>query len=172
MERTIKNIFRAILLLVIALNLTACSDDDDEKVETIAFTSTTVHGTWQLVSWNGEALTGGLYCYIDFDRNYNTYKMYQNFDSMYARCITGSFSIEKDKYLGDVISGKYDFDMGAWNHDYIVTNFDNQTMTWTEEDNSSEVCVYQRCDEIPEDIISQARDEYSTTSTTRSILPL
>ncbi len=171
METRIKTIFRAILLLVIAFNLTSCSDDDDEKVETVAFTTTTIHGTWQLTQWNGQALTGSVYCYIDFDRSYKTFKMYQNFDSMYARCITGSFSIEKDNYVGDVISGKYDFDNGAWNHDYIVTGFDNTTMTWTAKDDSSEVSVYQRCDEIPQDIISQARDEFSST-TTRSSLPL
>ncbi len=47
--------------------------------------------------------------------------MYQKFDSMYGRHITGSFAIKNDPYQGYIISGSYDNGKGDWNQSYLVT---------------------------------------------------
>lgn len=57
-------------------------------------TAANLNGTWQLSEWNGQALAEGTYCYITFNRRELTFEMYQKFDSMYARYITGSFSMK------------------------------------------------------------------------------
>eukprot|EP00975_Prorocentrum_lima_P066602 12910107-Prorocentrum_lima.AAC.1 len=65
--------------------------------------------------------------------------MYQKFDSMYARYITGSFSIENNPYLGYIISGVYDYGNGDWNNKYIVTDLlESGSMTWTSKDDESD----------------------------------
>ncbi len=170
MEKKIKTIFSVIFITLLSFTLFSCSDDDDDKVEAPVLTTATIHGTWQLTSWNGQAVSDGLYCYITFNRSDTSFKMYQKFDSMYARCITGSFGIEKDYYLGYVISGKYDFDMGEWNHEYIV-DYEGDIMTWTAKDDDSDQCVYERCDEVPEDIVNEARDAFSTRSDDALFVP-
>ena len=82
--------------------------------------------------------------------------MYQNFDSMYARCITGRFKIEKDAYLGYIISGKYDYQQGDWSDSYIVTDLlSSGSMTWTGKNDAQNVQRYQRCDKVPADILEQ-----------------
>jgi len=77
---------------------------------------------------------------------------------MYARYITGDFSIEKDPYLGYVISGEYDFGNGEWNNDYIVTDLlEVGSMIWTAKDDAGDVSKYVRCDEVPSKIVEEAR---------------
>lgn len=77
---------------------------------------------------------------------------------MYARYITGDFSIEKDPYLGYVISGEYDFGNGEWNNDYIVTDLlEAGSMIWTAKDDAGDVSKYVRCDEVPSKIVEEAR---------------
>lgn len=84
--------------------------------------------------------------------------MYQKFDSMYARYITGNFSIEVDPYLGSIISGDYDFGNGDWNNKYIVTDLlKSGSMIWTAKDDETDVNKYIRCDKVPEEIIAEAK---------------
>ena len=97
-------------------------------------------------------------CYVVFNRKEQTFEMYQKFDSMYARYITGSFSIKNDPYLGAVISGEYDFGNGEWNNKYIVTDLlESGSMIWTAKDNENDVNKYIRCEKVPENIIAEAK---------------
>lgn len=50
-----------------------------------------------------------------------------------------------------VSGGWYDYNAGLWASDYIVSEVSENSMTWT---SGSEVCIYTRCEAIPEDILS------------------
>ena len=136
----------------------SCDDDEKAEIPTLPVTAANLNGTWQLAEWNGQPMTEGTYCYITFNRRELTFEMYQKFDSMYARYITGSFSLENDPYLGYVISGEYDFGNGDWNHDYIVTDLlESGSMIWTAKDDDNDVSKYARCEKVPESIIEEAK---------------
>ena len=94
-----KNIFKLTALAVFLCCLVSC-DDDEPIIPTLEVTPANLNGTWELSEWNGTPLAEGTYCYITFNRKEQTFEMYQKFDSMYARYITGSFSIKNDPYLG------------------------------------------------------------------------
>ena len=113
-----KNIFKLMALFAFLFCLTSC-DDDEPVIPTLEVTPANLNGTWELSEWNGAPLAEGTYCYITFNRKEQTFEMYQKFDSMYARYITGNFSIEVDPYLGSIISGDYDFGNGDWNNKYL-----------------------------------------------------
>lgn len=89
-----KNIFKLTALAVFLCCLVSC-DDDEPIIPTLEVTPANLNGTWELSEWNGTPLAEGTYCYITFNRKEQTFEMYQKFDSMYARYITGSFSIRK-----------------------------------------------------------------------------
>ena len=151
-----KNIFKLMALLLCFVGLTACGDDEPAAVPMLEVTYANLHGTWQLTEREGQPLPEGIYCYITFNRKEKSFEMYQNFDSMYARCITGRFKIEKDAYLGYIISGKYDYQQGDWSDSYIVTDLlSSGSMTWTGKNDAQNVQRYQRCDKVPADILEQ-----------------
>lgn len=155
-----KNIFKLMFLLTLLCGFSSCSDDDEPVVPTLEVTPANLNGTWQLAEWNGQPLAEGVYCYVVFNRREQTFEMYQKFDSMYARYITGSFDIEDDPYLGSVISGEYDYWNGDWNHEYIVTDLlESGSMIWTARDNENDVSKYVRCDKVPDEIVEEARIE-------------
>ena len=148
------SIVKILMLLVVSLMTVSCSDDEI-PVQTLEVIPVNLHGTWKLQELNGAELPEGFYVYIDFNRK-GTFKLYQNNDSMYPRCITGSFSIKKDINIGSVISGVYDYEQGSWNNDYIVTDLlETGSMIWTAKD-GDEVSKYVRVDEIPSDILESA----------------
>ena len=152
-----KNIFKLTALAVFLCCLISC-DDDEPIIPTLEVTPANLNGTWELSEWNGTPLAEGTYCYITFNRKEQTFEMYQKFDSMYARYITGSFSIKNDPYLGAVISGEYDFGNGEWNNKYIVTDLlESGSMIWTAKDNENDVNKYIRCEKVPENIIAEAK---------------
>ncbi|MCD8312865.1 MAG: lipocalin family protein [Bacteroidales bacterium] len=157
--------------LMMVFGFVACNKEKTDTVEYLDVTYANLNGTWLLSEWDGvtvdtDAATAGegTYCYITFDRREHTFTMYQNFDSMYARRITGSFSLATDAYLGEVVSGKYDYDNGAWNHDYIISNLLSDSMVWTATDDPLDVCLYVRVDEVPEEIVAEARDDSTRSS--------
>ena len=148
-------IVKVLMLLVISLMTVSCSDDEI-PVQTLEVIPVNLHGTWKLQELNGTELPEGFYVYIDFNRK-GSFKLYQNNDSMYPRCITGSFTIEEDERIGSVISGVYDFEQGAWNNEYIVTDLlESGSMVWTAKD-GDEVSKYVRVDEIPSDILESTK---------------
>ena len=126
-----KNIFKLMAMLALVCCLSSCSDDDEPVVPTLDVTPANLNGTWQLAEWNGQPL---------------------------AEYITGSFDIEEDPYLGSVISGEYDYWMGDWNSEYIVTDLlESGSMIWTAKDNESDVTKYVRCDKVPDEVVAEAR---------------
>lgn len=144
-------------LFMLLIGFTAC-EDDEETVSTLEVNYANLNGTWQLAEWNGQPLAEGIYCYITFVRKDKTYKMYQNLNSMYARCVSGTFTVENDDYLGYIISGDYDL-IGEWTHSYIVTDLlPSGSMIWTVKDDSSDVSKYVRCDGVPSNIVEEAKD--------------
>lgn len=155
-----KNIFRLLMTLFSCLFfLTAC-DEEETVIPTLYVTPANLNGTWELAEWNGAPLGEDTYCYITFDRKEQTFEMYQKFDSMYARYITGRFSIENNPYLGFIISGIYDYDNGDWNNEYIVTELlESGSMIWTVKKDETDVSKYVRCDRVPEEIITETKED-------------
>lgn len=152
-----KNIFKLMALFAFLFCFSSC-DDDESVIPTLEVTPANLNGTWQLAEWNGQPLAEGTYCYVIFNRREQTFEMYQKFDSMYARYITGEFRITKDPYLGAVISGVYDYGNGEWNNEYIVTDLlESGSMTWTSKTNAGDVNKYVRCDKVPDDIVAEAK---------------
>ena len=153
-----KNIFKLMALFAFVLCFASCDDDEDTALPTLPVTAANLNGLWQLAEWNGQPLAEGTYCYIKFNRKELTFEMYQKFDSMYARHITGHFSFENDPYLGYIISGEYDFGNGDWNNDYIVTDLlESGSMIWTAKDDDNDVSKYVRCEKVPASIIEEAK---------------
>ena len=152
-----KNIFRLMTLFSCLFFLAAC-DEEEMVISTLDVTPANLNGTWELAEWNGASLDEGTYCYITFNRKEQTFEMYQKFDSMYARYITGRFKIENDPYLGFVINGVYDYDNGDWNNEYIVTDLlESGSMVWTAKDDKNDVNKYVRCEKVPEEIVAEAK---------------
>lgn len=152
-----KNIFKLMTLCTFLFCLASC-DDEEVVIPTLEVTPANLNGTWELSEWNGKALEEGTYCYVTFNRKEQTFEMYQKFDSMYARYITGEFSIEKDPYLGSIISGVYDYGNGDWNNEYIVTDLlETGSMIWTAKENENDVNKYTRCDKVPDEIVAEAK---------------
>lgn len=112
-------------------------------------------GTWRLTQWRDENLSGvERYCYLKIESKENRFELYQNFDSAQPRHITGSFSLKYDEELGhNIIRGVYDHASGYWNNDYVISNFNNRSMTWTVQEDALDVSIYTRCPEIPFDLL-------------------
>lgn len=152
-----KNILKMAMMLLFVCSFTACSDDENIEPQPLEVTPNNISGIWRLEELNGEAIPEGTFCYIEYVRSDRTFTIYQKFDSMYPRCITGVYSIEKDPYKGYVLSGEYDYGMGEWNNDYIVTSLYETTMTLTADNETGEISKYERCDEVPSDIIDSIK---------------
>lgn len=151
-----KNIFRLLAVLGLFICFSSCEKESVDE-PTLEVTPANLDGIWKLSEWNGQALDDDTYCYVVFHRKDKTFEMYQKFDSMYARYITGIFLIEIDPYLGYIISGVYDFGNGEWNNEYVVTDLlESGSMVWTVKD-GDEVTKYIRCDAVPEEIVEEAK---------------
>lgn len=160
MKHIIK-LFTLLAALLLTTGFVSCSSDDDEpKEQSLAVTPANLNGVWKMTAWNnGQPMPEGTYCYVVFHRRDNTMEMYDNLHSMYAVHTTGSFKVEQDPYLGYVVSGSYDYNLGDWNQSYIVTNlYASGSMIWTAKDDASDVCRYECCDAVPSDIIKEASD--------------
>ena len=153
-----KTLFRIMTIFLMLFCFAGCDDDKEEVLSTLDVTAANLNGTWKLVEWNGDPLQAGSYCYITFSRKDKTYKMYDKFDSMYPILKTGSFEIEKEKNLGYIISGDYDFGNGEWANSYIVTDLLATSMIWTIKDTPSDIQKFERCDRVPEEIENEVRD--------------
>ena len=143
---------KTIALMLVLTGVFSCSPEEDLTPQSLEVTPNNISGVWKLADVNGQALPEGVYCYIEFVRRDRTFTMYQKFDSMYPRCLTGSFSITKDEYKGYILDGKYDYGTGGWNNSYIVTSLFEESMLLTVDGENSEVCKYVRCSGVPADI--------------------
>lgn len=155
-----KTLFRTMALFMMLFCLSACSEDEEEvTVPTLEVNYVNLEGTWQLTEWNGQPTPEGTYCYIIFKRKDHTFQMYQKFDSMYARLITGEFLLETDASTGTLISGTYHYGMGEWNNSYIITDLlETGSMIWTVKGDDNDVCKYERCEKVPEEVIAEAKN--------------
>ncbi len=151
-----KYIIRIMLCFSLLSVMSACDDDDELSVVYLEVNYASLNGTWMLTEWNGEELEDGQYVYITFNRREHTFEMYENMGSMYSHKTTGTFEIEEDDDLGYIISGQYDYSRNEWS-EYIISEMTDTTMKWTNKDDESDVCVYTRCDEVPEDIVEGSR---------------
>ena len=92
-----KNIFKMMLLLTMALFM-SCGDDDEVKLpDTKDVNYANIAGTWRLSEWNGEKIDGDTrYYYIKFDRKEKdgkrSYTIYTNLNSATSQQIPGSFT--------------------------------------------------------------------------------
>ena len=161
-----RHLFRIAALAASLLFLAACEEDETPARE-IEVTPAYLNGTWILAEWNGVPLADGLYLYVTFNRRESTYEMYYNFDSMYARLVTGSYSIEKQKDLGYVVSGDYDYGNGDWTRQYVVTERTDESMTWTAEDDAGDVHRFVRCEKVPDEIVEEASGNVSASAVTQ-----
>lgn len=141
------------MALMLVLVLASCTRDEETAPQQLEVTPNNISGIWTLSEVNGEQLPDGLYCYIEFVRRDRIYTMYQKFDSMYPRRLTGSYEITKDEYKGYILSGKYDYGTGNWNNSYIVTELYEGSMLLTADAQSGDVCKYVRCNEVPDEIV-------------------
>ena len=153
-----KNLFKNIAIFFVVFSFAACSNDDvDFAPKSLEVTPHNISGYWKLTEYNGQKIPQGLFWYVEYIRKDRKFVMYQKFDSMYPRRITGVFSIEKDKYGKYILSGKYDYGMGEWNNKYFVTELLESSMILTADSENAEISKYIRCNEIPEDIIESAK---------------
>ena len=140
------------LLLLLAVVLFVACDETVETPETLEVKPYNLEGTWVLAELNGDALADSAYVYLVIDRGY-TYEIYENTASMYPVLFTGKYELEYDWRVGDVISGTYDYDLGAWDHEYVITNLYEKSMTWTAKDDASYVQEFVRVDAVPAEIV-------------------
>ncbi len=148
-----KTFLKIMAFMLVLTGVFACSPDEDLTPQSLEVTPNNISGVWMLSEVNGEQLPAGLYCYIDFVRRDKTFTMYQKFDSMYPRRITGIFTITKDEYKGYILEGKYDYGTGGWNNAYVVTNLFKEAMVLVADSENGDVCKYVRCDEVPAEIL-------------------
>lgn len=160
MKHLIK-LFTLLVVMLLSVGFVSCSSDDDEPAEQpIAVTPANLDGVWKMTAWNnGQPMPEGTYCYVVFHRRDNTMEMYDNMNSMYAVHTTGSFFVKQDPYLGYIVGGTYDNGVGDWNQLYIVSNlYKSGSMIWTAKDDANDVSRYERCSEVPAEIIKEASD--------------
>ena len=153
MNILMKTFLKTIAFMLVLTGVFSCSPEEELTPQSLEVTPNNISGVWKLAEVDGEQLPDGLYCYIQFVRRDRTFTMYQKFDSMYPRRLTGSFEITKDEYKGYILDGKYDYGMGDWNNSYIVTNLFEESMQLTVDGENGEVCKYVRCNEVPAEIL-------------------
>lgn len=149
-----KKITNLLMMLAVVL-FAACEDPIETPDPTLEVKPFNIEGTWKLATLNDNQLAEGTYVYLVIDRKY-TYEIYDNLSSMYPVLTTGSYALEYDWRVGDVISGTYDYQLGAWAHEYIITDLYPESMTWTAKD-ADEVQKFVRVDEVPSHIVEAVR---------------
>ena len=148
-----KTFLKTIAFMLVLTGVFSCSPEEDLTPQSLEVTPNNISGVWKLADVNGEALPEGVYCYIELVRRDRTFTMYQKFDSMYPRRLTGFFEITKDDYKGYILSGKYDYGTGDWNNSYIVTSLFEDFMLLAVDGENGDVCKYVRCNEVPAEIV-------------------
>ena len=132
-----KNIL-ASALAALSFFAVSCDRNDmtEPQVEYLDVNANNISGKWELVEWNGNALTAGTYVFMEIVRNDRTFKIYQNLDSFsdVPHVVSGSYYIETDPELGAIIRGVYDHDSGDWAHRYIIKDLTASEMTWVAKD--------------------------------------
>lgn len=147
-----KNIL-ASALAALSFFAVSCDRNDmtEPQVEYLDVNANNISGKWELVEWNGNAMTAGTYVFMEIVRNDRTFKIYQNLDSFsdVPHVVSGSYYIETDPELGAIIRGLYDHDSGDWAHRYIIKDLTTSEMTWVAKDDPDYIQKYVRVESIP-----------------------
>lgn len=146
-----------LLIASLALLFSAC-EEKIEPIPTLEVNAINLDGTWQLTEWRNAPLADSTYVYIVLSRKDQTFQMYENMASMYPRLTTGEFELANDYQKGDIISGTYDYEGGAWSHEYLVTDLYEESMKWTATDDATDVQKFVRVASVPTHIIEAARN--------------
>ena len=154
-----KTFLKTIALMFVLAGAIACSSDKENEPQSLEVTPNNISGVWALAEVDGERLPEELYCYIEFVRRDRKFIMYQKFDSMYPRRLTGTYSITKDEYKGYILDGKYDNGTGEWNNAYIVTALFEDVMLLAADAENGDLCKYVRCNDVPADILGWFEEE-------------
>ena len=149
-----KKITNLLMLLIVVL-FAAC-DETVDTPDTLEVKPYNIEGVWMLAEQSGSALADSAYVYLVLDRRY-TFELYENTQFLCPVLFTGKYELEYDWRVGDVISGTYDYDLGAWSHEYVITELREQSMTWTAKDDASYVQEYVRVPEVPAEILEAVR---------------
>lgn len=154
--------FRILILAAVAailsLGLDSCTKKELPEQE-MEISPTNLAGTWQLAQWNGAPLPSSAFFYIVLERRDRSFIIYQNIDSMLPRRITGTWNLETDPYLGSVISGTYDYGVGNWSNEYVISSLmPSGTVIWAVKGNPKDVTLYTRCDTVPSDILEKCAE--------------
>ena len=152
-----KRIF-PLLFVSLALLSTACDDKLETSVPALEVNAINLDGTWELTRWNEAPLADSTYLYVVLSRKSQTFRIYDNLGTMYPRLVTGTYELEKDYKVGDIISGTYDYEGGVWNHDYLITCLHEECMTWTATDDAADVQHFVRVAEVPSCIVEAVRE--------------
>ena len=151
------------LLMLLAVVLFAACDDPIETPDTLEVKPYNLEGAWRLETVDDNALAKGTYVYVVLDRKYG-FEIYQNTSSMYPVLYTGTYKLEYDWRIGDVISGVYDYEQGKWANEYVITDLYKESMTWTskadaEKGEVAEVQKFVRIDAVPSHIVDAVRKQ-------------
>lgn len=156
MKHFLRNFLSAAAVVLFAVS---CDKNDGiAEEQTLPVTYINIEGTWELVEWNGEPLAEGTYAYIELTRQ-GEFSSYSNIEStaLVTTAMTGTYDIDQDD---DTVGGNYDYlDYEPWAHRYVVSGLTATSMTWTADDDASEVRVYSRIDSIPEGIVTPGNDD-------------
>ena len=154
-----KTFLKTIALMFVLSGFAACSSEDESALQSLEVTPNNISGVWALAEVDGKSLPETLCCYIKFERRDRKFIMYQKFDSMYPRRLTGTYSITKDEYKGYILDGKYDNGTGEWNNAYIVTALFEDVMLLAADAENGDLCKYVRCNDVPADILGWFEEE-------------
>lgn len=139
-------------MLFLAISMVACEKDEEQDVIYLDVTNANLHGSWKLSEWNNELINDLRYCYIDFNRSEEKFIIYENIGSMYAQKLTGSYRIKGNSQDGYQLTGTYDYTGETWKG-YNVVSLTNTCLRLRAINNADELQVYERCSEIPADVI-------------------
>ena len=152
-----KKIFH-LLIVTFVFFFAACDDTTETIIPTLEVNPINLNGTWQLAEWRNAPLADSTYVYIILSRKDLSFRIYDNMASMYPSLTSGTFELENDYKLGDIISGIYDYEQGSWNHSYIVTDLNEESMIWTATDDATDVQKFVRVASVPTHIMESARE--------------
>jgi hypothetical protein len=129
------------IMAIIMLAVTSCKEQDPVKTP-----AELICGDWHSTML---AVEGDIYASFASDGSFD---LYQKIGEGAYRLYTGSWTMN-----GNVISGKYS-DGSDWSSSYSVI-FNDKFMTWTSQNDASEESQYQRCPEIPAEVIENSHPQ-------------
>lgn len=126
-----KNIFKIILTVAVAIMAAACGNKDNGPE-----VSTEIIGEWHLKEMSGTVASSLPQVYVNFKQDKN-FELYQKVGEGRFRKYTGTYAVD-----GSVLTGKYS-DGADWGSAYAVA-FESEELVLTAQNGSEEVCRYEK----------------------------